>query len=175
VKRRILVLLAICALALSTISQQAHAYNLNGGKWPWTIVFYCITTQYSDHDARWASAAGGWNSATSDIALYGNCGSSDLGLLDVDYSGVAWDGTSDANPSLSSTHSEGWGYLNYYYTAGYGPQARQSVAGHELGHLYGLDHSSGAKIMEGATSLRYYTYGVSTPQADDINGVEAIY
>ena len=49
------------------------------------------------------------------------------------------------------------------------------IATHELGHAYGLDHvTSGCRIMR--YDIGYLTdCSMTTPQADDVNGVNAIY
>ena len=52
---------------------------------------------------------------------------------------------------------------------------RKSVAAHEIGHLLGLNHVNIRALMYDNTSGRYDSYNISTPQQDDINGVNAIY
>ncbi|MBX6773426.1 MAG: matrixin family metalloprotease [Chloroflexi bacterium] len=55
------------------------------------------------------------------------------------------------------------------------PAPAKSWVGHELGHALGLAHNSGPYLMDPKTSDRYGKYGVYTPQADDIQGAEALY
>jgi len=57
--------------------------------------------------------------------------------------------------------------------------ARRSVMNHEIGHAMGIDHAGGSgcngqPIMY-RTSARYFTCGHIKPQADDVNGINAIY
>jgi hypothetical protein len=65
--------------------------------------------------------------------------------------------------------------LNYDQTQDYEGNKVRSVAGHEMGHVFGLAHDSGCILMRSTTSWRYDVCGVYTPQGDDINGFGALY
>jgi Matrixin len=62
-------------------------------------------------------------------------------------------------------------YLNWYYLASDTDTRRRSTSGHELGHALGLDHSTGAVLMNDARNRDQ----VFSPKTDDINGVNSIY
>lgn len=160
----------------------AFAYSLEGGSWNSINPLYvCITETAgpggSDGtEAIWYDGLGAWFATSTPFGYSTTCSSNNVGLNDVYYSAVAWDGTHDHSPGHGSNpYSFGWGTLNWYYVHTYSSNAAQSVAAHELGHIVGLAHSTGAKIMNSSTSSRYYTHGVYTPQTDDVNGVNAIY
>lgn len=91
-------------------------------------------------------------------------------------SDVSWDGLA----YISDDDGDGFydyasAFVNRYYTDDYELNKRRSVMGHELGHMLGLAHETGAVLMNGYTSQRYDTYGVYTPQTDDVNGINALY
>jgi len=65
--------------------------------------------------------------------------------------------------------------LNEYYLDDYVSNKRRSVIGHELGHSLGLAHVNGPKLMNDWDWERYDYYSICTPQADDEDGVQAIY
>jgi hypothetical protein len=49
---------------------------------------------------------------------------------------------------------------------------------HEFVHALGLGHVQGAVIMNPATwgqNSRYETYNLTTPQNDDLNGINTLY
>jgi hypothetical protein len=69
---------------------------------------------------------------------------------------------------------------NKYYADSYTTTKRKSVWTHELGHAWGLAHwnksaCADVTIMQYDTYTRYDVCGKSTPQSDDIAGVNAIY
>lgn len=57
--------------------------------------------------------------------------------------------------------------------------ALKSVVVHEMGHVFGLgDNGKTKTIMNGytfGTNSRYGGYGLTVPQTDDVNGVNAKY
>lgn len=68
---------------------------------------------------------------------------------------------------------------NQYYTDGYTATGKKQVVVHEFGHMLGLGHAgsstcSGQPIMDYSSS-RYFTCGHSTPQSDDVNGINSVH
>lgn len=94
--------------------------------------------------------------------------------LDVDSSGV-WSyinfgGYPNKNYQAAST------VINRTYTDNYTDAKTQNVIMHEIGHAFGLSHSSttsddGALMYKSITSVSR----LRTPQEDDVNGVRDIY
>jgi hypothetical protein len=70
------------------------------------------------------------------------------------------------------TYAEVW--LNWHYLQSASANARRSVAGHEWGHVFGLNHEStkGSDVLMNVGRNRDVTY---TPKTDDINGIKALY
>lgn len=117
-----------------------------------------------------------WNS--EDTPAYFTSGTSsdrDIRLYDVYDSSTSYDGKSqvyvDSNNHIYSAYS----WINTYYMQNYSTHKAESVSTHELGHILGLAHESGAVVMNPYTSSRYDDYNVYTPQQDDVDGVNALY
>lgn len=82
-----------------------------------------------------------------------------------------------AGRSAWSWNSSGYIYsanssLNRYYTNDYSWADRRGVWAHEMGHVFGLGHTSQTgRIMYHCSRCS----GVSTPQYDDLLGVNVLY
>lgn len=62
-------------------------------------------------------------------------------------------------------------YLNYNYLQSDNDTRRRSTTGHEIGHALGLDHPTGAVLMNDTRNRDQ----VFSPKLDDVNGVNSIY
>jgi hypothetical protein len=164
--------------ALVASPLQAYAYNLWGYSWSSLFIY---PLQYYDTSgiSEVPDAKDDWNDAGTDITLATgsfNC----LYKIKYDYrDDVNWDGlTSITLIPFTNYFATVDVFINDYYTQNYSSNQRKSVISHEMGHAFGLAHSSGAVVMNGATNgfnSRWGTYGICTPQTDDVSGVNAIY
>ncbi|MBX6351137.1 MAG: matrixin family metalloprotease [Clostridia bacterium] len=172
--------MAATVLALVVaLSVRALAYTLLGGSWasvdPLDYRFGSIT-EASKTAFTYSLAA--WNNAQQSARFAAGDSSAPVTLSDVDDPGAAWDGITYLEPCGGCQYTSAVAELNTHWTSSYTGAERQSVAAHELGHVLGLGHESGAVLMNpytcGETS-RWCTYGINTPQSDDVQGVEDLY
>jgi predicted Zn-dependent protease len=172
---------AMIALAALLPGGRSKAYEVYGGSWSSIApVYVCNSATYPGHSGAWASALSGWYNTSTPFYYSSTCSGNTIGLLDVSYSGVSWDGAVTHSPNRTSTYSAAWGYLNYYYTEDYYEQgwsyAVIGLASHELGHILGLAHEDDlCAIMNAATADRFLYCTIWGPQADDVNGINFIY
>jgi hypothetical protein len=174
----------VCALALSVvalfISATAEGYELYGGFWSdEDDLKVCVSTSYipstGSHSFRWFSAANDWEDDTT-FDYSSTCSGEDILLTDFDVDSTSYDGVTIWLPDCcSGSYSYAGAQLNYHYTQNYEGNEVQSVAGHELGHIFGIDHDSGCILLHQSTGIRYGVCGVYTPQSDDIDAFEDIY
>lgn len=141
-----------------------------------------LVTFFIDSDII-EDAMDSWNDAGCDAASFERGGfphAHEVGVAEVSYWWVSWDGQSTIyrliwNPSVIV---EVMIKINTYYTDNYETDAAQSVVCHEFGHAFGLDHETGAVVMNAytfGTGSRYGGYGIYEPEDDDVDGVNAMY
>jgi hypothetical protein len=185
----VLALLAMSALAL--LPQQAAAqYQLEGPTWAGQPApgVCCASLQYemniviwaNNADATtWSNAANAWNASPALIYLNPAPGTAPIDLIDTYDSSVKWDGYTCPGPIScdDGTHyTNVMAELNAYFTQNYPAGEAQGVAAHELGHVFGLAHDTDTcNLMYPTTNIRWGYCGVSTPQTDDVNGINALY
>ncbi|MEX2548003.1 MAG: matrixin family metalloprotease [Chloroflexota bacterium] len=141
-----------------------------------TYRYGCCDASY----AAWGTARSDWNATNTPInfTVEPNVGEENIRLRTVNKNDVEWDGIASVTIAGGVIN---WvdARLNEFYTDGYVAAKRLSVTSHELGHTLGLAHENGvAVVMNGITcgfNSRWCTFGVSKPQQDDINGINAIY
>lgn len=67
------------------------------------------------------------------------------------------------------SHANMW--LNWYYLQGQSVNYRRGTAGHEWGHCFGLDETTGQVLMNPNRDRNT----IYTPQSDDIDGINYLY
>jgi hypothetical protein len=163
----------------------ASAYHLLGGRWPNQPYSGCCANIYITYSGSFISSADrtGWdngrfawnNTASANIFFWTTSSCCTIVAYDTNDTSTDSDGWTTLYPCGSCTYNYADLYLNYAFTKNYSSAEIQSVAAHELGHLAGLDHSSGCVLMNGSTATRWGSCGINLPQTDDVNGVNALY
>jgi hypothetical protein len=184
-RRRISTMVVIALVLVLGVSSEAAAYNLLGGKWSSVNsghIQYWIYPSGADYTA-YSTAVTSWNNTPTPIWIVssGKADTENLSLTSVNNNSVGWDGYTYLSPCNTCTYTYSEVYLNDYYANGYSAGKRQSVTEHELGHVFGLAHpsSAGQAVLMNAytcgTNSRWCTFGINTPQQDEINGINYLY
>jgi len=177
--KKMLLILSLCISCITVSPLLVSAYELMGPKW---ASIYTDPLQYYStchYSTQVSSATSDWNNAVDDITLSSGGILCIYKIKDTNNSEVEWDGITDW-AAVGGYFVKCDVYINEYpiEELSYPTAAIKSVIAHEMGHAFGLDENEGPYIMNPCTygaSSRYGYYGISTPQADDANGVDAIY
>lgn len=171
-------LLLAAGISLS-VSSSASAYV----HWGWEleqppqIKYYYDNWVASKAKTAALAAVKAWQRAGTSVEL-GSQGTL-VTFIDCNRADVEWDGLTsiDHDPGEKYITSAIISFNSAKTTTWDNESALQSVAVHELGHAMGLwDLYDGSKaIMNGYTSERYWKYKLTTPQPDDIKGVNDLY
>lgn len=171
----------VVALSIATAPLVA-AYQFLGGRWPAPEGISYLRIQvgatYLSDGLAWSAALRDWYNTPTPFGYTVVNYMPDVQLTDDWVPGASWDGIMYNYPCLTCEYYLSYGYLNAYHTVSYSSEKVRSVTAHEIGHTFGLDHEVGPVLMNGRTCgtlSRWCTYGINTPQQDDINGVNAIY
>lgn len=171
-------IMVICTLFMLTISSVAQAYVVTGFRWSSNSIKYYYDN-YISSTAKTALSSGASSWSGVDASFSFNS-SYNIYCLETYNSNVTWDGiTTHYLPPTGNYFSTQTVQLNSAKPAWNNAAALKSVAGHEFGHCFGLyENGATQTIMNDytyGTNSRYGTYGITTPQTDDKNGVNYIY
>lgn len=163
------------------------AYKLAG--WQWTGPYSAYATAYA---SVFNSAANTWDSATGasisggiSSGSRGTAGTYD-GVNQIDFVRLSNTGTIAVTTTWyyrgSGEAVESDGQYNTYFSWSTSGDANsmdvQSIATHEIGHTFGLDHPTTTSANQCLTMYAYYNNGLTyarTLGAGDILGIRAIY
>lgn len=173
-------ILVIIVAFLLLVQQPApsHAWTSNWIIWeyPQPVTYNIDSGSSANTISAWASSISHWNSVQAKVDFDSAIGDADIFLSSANIDYVDWDGI------CTRYYSGGYidnaiARLNEHYTEGYTPvNKRRSVSGHELGHSIGLGEGNYPdSLMEQFTPTRWGTYGIYSPQQDDINGINTLY
>lgn len=182
--------LSIVVAVLGVIgASAADAYVLNpdGCKWSGTnpAIGYRFVDTTTPYESATAASDGAWDATSAPGYFYITWSTSDDDVIVYDnfYPGngyLAWVSGGCASNDIWNDP------LLFYWNQSYmdsKPFTEKKVVGvHELGHVYGLWHETDSSCNGGDTGLMY-TYplssysscGWTSPTADDVAGVDAIY
>jgi hypothetical protein len=174
-------LLVALVLGVGCNGDPSENYALTGSEWESVDPLY----YYRDHGASsgtrsaWLNAATYWNSTDTPVNFVSSVDDYVVYLSEFYRDDDEWWRTTDGLTLLMSDSENRivWaiGYLNTFLTQYYSAGARRSVAGHELGHVLGLDEFDGEVLMQQDTWIRFFVNGIYGPQQGDIDGVNAMY
>src|SRR2546430_8498850 len=168
---------AACVAALAQVvvtGRGAAAYSLEGCAWPDPAI------AYADRSGAYAvsteRAVQDWNRAGTAIQLHADPAAAFV-IQARNFGSTGYDGITELSCDGSGRFVRVTSSYNTYYTDAYGPQARESLIAHEIGHALGLAHSGSlpcpAPLMYGSSD-RYARCGDVGPQPDDRAGLDAI-
>ena len=174
-----IIMLLLCVMLVFASATTVSAYRLLPVKWNTSTIHYYYDNWVGTRAIRFfRTGVSTWNGTNIDASI--SYGGDNYVYFCVTLSpDVDWDGMVRTFYSGSYVTSQTL-YLNESQTLTWSnDDALKSVIVHEIGHVFCLDDNGTSRtIMNGFTfgeNSRYEGYSITTPQQDDINGVNAIY
>ena len=171
--------LMLCVMLVFASTTTVSAYQLKPYKWNTSSIHYYYDNWVGARAIRFfITGVSAWNSTNADATIsYG--GGNFVYFCVAQSPDAEWDGMVSTYYSngyvTSQTLTLNEGITRTWSSDG----ALKSVIVHEIGHVFCLgDNGTTCTIMNGYTwgdNSRYGGYSLTTPQRDDINGVNAIY
>ncbi len=172
---------------LMSFSLPAFAYSLNPYRHKSSKIYYYYDNWVGSRAISFFSTgASAWRARTTEAQILHYSNNPGTGynvyMCTGNITGVDWDGLTQTRYNSKSPY-----YvvsqtltLNMAKTSTWNNDgALKSVVVHEMGHVFGLgDNGKTKTIMNGytfGTNSRYGGYGLTVPQTDDVNGVNAKY
>lgn len=177
-KKRIGLIACAAAVALLGASHMVNAYVHTGSSWDNSKVrsIHAFKDGNATTNSIWSSAITDWNNAGTPASfINGSRTSQDIRLSSIHDPATDNDGRAMWYFNGDHYTYSAYSWINTYYTNNYSSLKARSVASHELGHILGLEHETGAVLMNGNTADRYDRYNIYRPAADDRAGINALY
>ncbi len=175
---RLGVVLALTGIALIPVTR-AHAYALLGIYPPTYFGFGYSEGSFASSADRSAIeyGASAWSNSPAPITFQLSGTNYHVNTSSSNAGNTGWDGITGGWQYTGNTCSNGFSQLqmatlvlNHTYTQSESTAQIEHVATHELGHVIGLDHSTDSNAI-----MYNNGYNHTTPQTDDVNGVQDIY
>lgn len=172
------ILLAI-PLAVVADAPSASAWNSLGCKWSTSAIGFYVASPLLSYPS-WGNASSMWDGLDAHF-VWASPSPVFTGTNENRGNTVSWSGVTRKVGTVQDVPTCVGGFwvagemevvLNWSIVSTYSNAKRYAVAGHELGHSFGLAHNNGSTAF-----LMYYSDArtVTTPQNDDKAGVNALY
>lgn len=175
----ILVVIILISVEIPVYAATMMGYRHSGS----TIYYYYDNWVGSRAASMFSYGADTWKNATTEVTLnhYSlNPGTGyDVYMCAGNIENVFWDAVTQTTASYGIVTSQTL-TLNMSATATWNNDgALESVVVHEVGHIFGLGEEGKIPVIMNPYTFgensRYGEYGLTTPQTDDINGVNYLY